>query len=94
MKKANINPALLFKQISLMFQVSIKELSRSQKREHVDLRYCFFKIVRDNTNETLAKIGKRTGHNYTTVLYGINQVSEIKEIQSKYKKILRMINLK
>lgn len=67
--------------------ISIENLkSRWRFREFVDARYIYFKRAKEllNGSETLNSIGNLVNRDHATVLYGIEQVDNVKELQMQY----------
>jgi chromosomal replication initiator protein len=72
-------------------------LSHNRTREIVDARYIAMKIIRDNYKLSLISIGKMFNNDHTTVIYALNQVSDLmetnKQFQDKFKKVSKQLML-
>lgn len=65
--------------------------SKTRKREIVEARYIFFKIIRDNTRKSLAVIGEKFRKDHATVLHGLKtheNLMSYPKYKEKYKDIL------
>jgi chromosomal replication initiation ATPase DnaA len=77
----------------ILYQVSEKTgipVSRlkncERKREVVDARFVYFRRAKEKTKHSLAEIGKIVHRDHTTVLHGIKEANQTREVMRLYKK--------
>ena len=60
--------------------------SKTRRREYVEARAIYYKLLRDNTRMSLANIGKTMGRDHATVLHSVRRVDD----WIKYDKQIRL----
>lgn len=77
----------------ILFQVSEKTgipLSRlkngDRKREVVDARFVYYRRAKEKTRHSLVEIGKLVHKDHATVLHGIREAKQTREVDKLYKK--------
>lgn len=77
----------------ILFQVSEKTgipLSRlkngDRKREVVDARFVYYRRAKEKTRHSLIEIGKLVHRDHATVLHGIKEAKQTREVDKLYKK--------
>tara|TARA_A100001391_G_C4927662_1_gene240878 strand:+ start:103 stop:582 length:480 start_codon:yes stop_codon:yes gene_type:complete len=73
----------------------IKIDNKTRKREYVEARFIYFKLLREFTNMSLNAIGSFVKRDHATVLYGVNQLETWMQydnrIKTNYKAIRNMV---
>lgn len=77
---------------AMIFEFGYDWMENTRKRETVYQRAIYFKLAKDYTNESLARIGNSVGRDHATVLHAINTVFPIirkweKDLLLRYHKI-------
>jgi hypothetical protein len=57
---------------------------KTRRREIVEARQIYFKRAKEMTNETFQRIGEFVNKDHATVMYGIDQVNDVKELSARY----------
>lgn len=65
---------------------------KSRKREIVVARNLYFKRAKERTGKSLNKIGSVVGQDHATVLHGIKNVNNIRELSRRYDEIFQTDN--
>jgi chromosomal replication initiation ATPase DnaA len=79
--------AQIAKNVELQTGFSLKILKgRSRKRDIADVRHVFCAIARNN-NHRLNRIGNYIDRDHSTVIYSVNEVQKVNELQKIYKQI-------
>lgn len=79
-------PAIL-KYVSENTGIPVEDMmKKTRKREIVDARFVYFRRAKEITGESLAKIGRQVDKDHASVLHGIHQASEIKQVRELYEK--------
>ena len=60
--------------------------NRNRKREIVDARFVYYRRAKEKTKHSLAEIGKIVHRDHTTVLHGIKEANQTREVMRLYKK--------
>lgn len=76
----------------MIFEFGYDWMENTRKRDTVYQRAIYFKLAKDYTNESLAKIGNSVGRDHATVLHAINTVFPVvkrweKDLLGSYHKI-------
>ena len=73
----------------------IKIDNKTRKREYVEARFIYFKLLREFTNMSLNAIGSFVKRDHATVLYGVNQLETWMQydnrIKTNYKAIRNIV---
>ena len=56
----------------------------TKTRDIVEARYIYFYRARKLTNASYERIGRLVNRDHSTVIYGIKQVDDVREIREKY----------
>jgi len=90
------DPNKLTRWFAFYFGVKIREIcKKNNQRALSDYRRLLMRILRDHTDLTLEKIGKRLGgRNHSTIYEGIKNAEFLPEINKKYIRFCEHYNLK
>jgi len=55
-----------------------------RKREVVDARFLYYRLAKERTKESLARIGEYVNKNHTTVLFGLKHAYNTREVIEQY----------
>jgi len=78
----------ILQDVSYRTKVPIESMKRkTRKREIVDARFIYFRRARDVFGKkiSLAKIGMEIGRDHATVMHGIKEATETKEVVDQYR---------
>lgn len=88
-----MNKEIIKKIVDEYYEINIATDTR--KREYVEARFLYFKILKELTNMSLEAIGKQVGRDHSSVLYGIEQFNTwtktYSRLKTDYKAIMNKI---
>jgi chromosomal replication initiation ATPase DnaA len=82
------DPDILLLKINELFGVDVRQKSRN--RDIAEARYIYWIYLR-NRNFSYREIGKKTGHNYSTVMSGVKKIKMLIDVQDA--KIVKKLNI-
>jgi hypothetical protein len=92
-RKADINkvmssPVQVLHEVAQKTGFSVETLKgKTRKREIVDARYVYFRRAKEMTKASLAMIGSYVGKDHATVMHGIKEAMETKQVLDLYRSI-------
>ena len=69
-----MNTEMIKQVVEEHFKIQIN--SKTRRREYVEARAIYFKLLRDNTRMSLANIGKTMSRDHATVLHSVRRVDD------------------
>ncbi len=64
-------------------ELKYKMLSRSRRRPFPEMRFMYFKVIKDVYNPTLSSIGLSFDRDHSSVIHGINCIEDWLETEPK-----------
>lgn len=82
--------ASILKYVSEKVEIPVEILKmKTRKREIVEARQFFFVEAKEQTKESLARIGAFVGKDHATVVHGIKTVNNTVEVKEKYEELFK-----
>ena len=82
--------ASILKYVSEKVEIPVEILKmKTRKREIVEARQFFFVEAKEQTKESLSRIGAYVGKDHATVLHGIKTVNNTVEVKEKYEELFK-----
>jgi hypothetical protein len=76
----------ILKEVAIKRNIQVRDLKGpSKRRELVDTRYIFFRRAKKCTEATLGMIGQTVDRDHSTVLHGLREMEQVRELQILYR---------
>jgi chromosomal replication initiation ATPase DnaA len=87
MESINEKPEFIFAQICGFFNLDLESVYKKTRfRTNVEVRQIYFAIA--TTSNSLRSVGNIVSLTHSTVLYGRNNATQVKQIKNKLKKVV------